>query len=307
VADTFGQVWKELLVFAPGVPPTMAQKAVRDAYRRVVERYDWSGLRAESAMVIPTAYTTGTVAVTQGSATVTGTSTVWTSAMIGRQFIEGGQAPFYTIATFVSATQITLDRPYQGATKAAATYEITVAYLTAPTDLLRLDSVLDPDNFWRLRLNVTQESIDMWDAKRAYSSAGASPRILAAAPYSSSGVPRFEIWPRTTAAKTYYIRYLKRPADLSADSDTLAFPIRGDVLRYGALSYLSMWPGVSKDAPNMIYNVGSHREFESLFQQELGFLERRDQDINLDSLWYDDWTGAPWAPIDSSFLQSHAF
>lgn len=59
------------------------------------------------------AYDTGTAKTTLDSKTVTGTGTTWTSAMVGRKFRIDGDWRFYRIATFVSATSITLDENYE--------------------------------------------------------------------------------------------------------------------------------------------------------------------------------------------------
>lgn len=58
-------------------------------------------------------YDTGTAKTTLDSKTVTGTGTTWTSAMVGRKFRIDGDWRFYRIATFVSATSITLDENYE--------------------------------------------------------------------------------------------------------------------------------------------------------------------------------------------------
>jgi len=70
------------------------------------------------------AYSTGTVSVTQGSATVTGSSTVWTTnAAAGGQFRTGGYGP-YEIQSVDSNTQITLVQPFGGATASGASYAV---------------------------------------------------------------------------------------------------------------------------------------------------------------------------------------
>lgn len=68
-------------------------------------------------------YNTGTVTVTNGSATVTGSGTTFTVGMVGRYFKCLG-AGTIKIAAYVSATEITLDYAYDGATKAGASYMI---------------------------------------------------------------------------------------------------------------------------------------------------------------------------------------
>jgi len=70
-----------------------------------------------------TYYNTGTVAVTKGSATITGSSTVWTAQMNGLPFRVIGNSAEY-IFTYISATSGTLDRIYEGTTASADTYQI---------------------------------------------------------------------------------------------------------------------------------------------------------------------------------------
>ena len=69
-------------------------------------------------------YTTGTASVTQDSASVTGTTTTWLALMEGMSFRVAGTSEFYVVRERTSNTAITLDRPYQGATNATATYVI---------------------------------------------------------------------------------------------------------------------------------------------------------------------------------------
>lgn len=74
-------------------------------------------------------YTTGTVTVTNGDATITGTNTVWTAAMVGRWFTVTdptgiGQGYWYRIASFTNATSMELDRTYVSTTQSGLTYRI---------------------------------------------------------------------------------------------------------------------------------------------------------------------------------------
>lgn len=69
-------------------------------------------------------YETGTVAVTNGSTTVTGTST---NFLVGAQIGEAFYGPddrIYEIAAIVSATAITLGSPYLGSNQSGASYKI---------------------------------------------------------------------------------------------------------------------------------------------------------------------------------------
>lgn len=78
---------------------------------------DISGYQIEQ-----TVYTTGTVTVTQGSKTITGSGTTWTSSMVPG-FIWVGGYP-YEINTVNSATSITTYTAYQGSGASGASYSV---------------------------------------------------------------------------------------------------------------------------------------------------------------------------------------
>ncbi len=74
-------------------------------------------------------YSTGTIAVTSGSANIVGTTTTFTPAMSGRWFTitdptEPGQGYYYRLLTYTDATHFSLYAPYQGTTGSGFTYNI---------------------------------------------------------------------------------------------------------------------------------------------------------------------------------------
>lgn len=72
-------------------------------------------------------YSTGTIAVTNGSAAVVGTGTTFTSDMVGKQIRINNQNTFYTVATYTDATHITLTSNYASTTASGLSYVIYVA------------------------------------------------------------------------------------------------------------------------------------------------------------------------------------
>lgn len=68
-------------------------------------------------------YTTGTITATNGSTSVVGGSTVWTSAMNNRMIKLPDGYP-YRIASVTGNTALTLENYYQGTTTAGASYTI---------------------------------------------------------------------------------------------------------------------------------------------------------------------------------------
>ena len=74
-------------------------------------------------------YKTGTVSVTNGSATVTGTGTEFSSNLTaGNLFTVEGDNVAYTIASAPTATSLTLTAPYSGATATGQIYGVTIDF-----------------------------------------------------------------------------------------------------------------------------------------------------------------------------------
>lgn len=76
------------------------------------------------------AYTTGTITATNSSATITGSGTTFTSAMIGRYFqvtdTSGtGDGNWYRITGFTSPTSLTIENKYDGLTVSGKTFTIS--------------------------------------------------------------------------------------------------------------------------------------------------------------------------------------
>lgn len=99
------------------------------------------------------AYSTGTVSITSGSATVTGSGTTFTANMVGRYLkvtTESGDGLWYRIASFTSTTVVTLENVYEGSTVAAVTYKIAEAY-ALPEDLQILPVYYGLHHYYRMK------------------------------------------------------------------------------------------------------------------------------------------------------------
>ena len=91
-------------------------------YRSTAE--DLPYLMTDGYITTVAPYETGTVTVTNGSKTVTGSGTTFTAAMVSRKFKVSSDNAYYRISAFVSTTEITLETPYEGTTASAKTYTI---------------------------------------------------------------------------------------------------------------------------------------------------------------------------------------
>ena len=69
-------------------------------------------------------YTTGTVTVTNDDATVTGSGTTFTAAMVGRWLKSDDDGYWYRIESVTDSTNLELETPFEGTTAAGASYTI---------------------------------------------------------------------------------------------------------------------------------------------------------------------------------------
>lgn len=84
-------------------------------------------------------YSTGTVTVTNGDATVTGADTTWTSSMVGRYLRVdnngiGDSSKWYQIASVTSGTELELSSTWEEATEGTMDYHISMAPTAFPSE-----------------------------------------------------------------------------------------------------------------------------------------------------------------------------
>ncbi len=122
-------------------------------------------------------YTTGTISVTNGSATVTGSGTTFTASMVGRYFqitSATGDGLWYKVAGFTSTTVITLENFYQGTTVSGVNYQVAEAF-GLPEDLHMLPIYYAVWHYAMFRRDKTRSDqfgglykLGLADAKRRY-------------------------------------------------------------------------------------------------------------------------------------------
>ena len=308
----YAQVWNQVLLRAPDVGPMIAQNLVRNAFLRVAERRRWSWLIKFGQFISPAVYNTGTVTVTQGSATVTGSGTAWTSALLYRQFRIGLTAPIYTIQSVDSATQITLDSAYGSTTASGAVYQIYQCFYSTPSDYHSMLTLWDPQMNWQLYLNVKQEELNLVDAQRATmgnaycvsyrDTSTLTTNISAGQP----GVPRLELWPHATA-RVFPFLYEARATDLIDSGALLPRYIRGDMLLEMALAECANYPG-TRDKPNAYFNRQTAQWHAVQGERFINEAERQDDETDMQDLMRQysvpPALAVPWG--DAAWIQSHA-
>ncbi len=295
------EVTRSLRLYVPELPIPLAEQFIRDRYRKILERRDWSATRREAEFHLRASKSDGAVSFTQYTAAIAGTGTSFTSGDIGRQFKAGSGSPVYTITDVDVPGQIlTLDRTIGVQTSVLVSYYIMDAYVTPPEDFLRFVTVVAPLQAWRLRHWVTQDELNTIDPQRTFFG---NPYIIADRMYSAAGLPQYEAWPYTTTFQTLYYIYITRPADLVEPDDEPIWPIRTDILVTGALADVARWPG-TREQPNPYFsNPNYWKAYEAEFEDKMIDIERRDEDVFMSYLQSYNQYGL--APFSASWLQSH--
>lgn len=165
--DTYTTLWNRLLSRAPAIGPLLAQQYISDSFRDLTRRRQWTWRRKYGTFYPSILTTTGSVTVTNGLPTVTGSGTSWTPSMVGNQFRSGGNAyPTYTITAVPSSTSLILDAPWTGIS-GTYNYQIFNVYCTTPSDFQNWVSIVNLSANYRLWTDIQRPIIDRMDPQRA--------------------------------------------------------------------------------------------------------------------------------------------
>lgn len=161
---TFGEIQFQCQKRHPGVDVDILQSYINERYRRIARRIPWQSMKIQDVISTVAEYTTGTVAVTLGSDAITGTDTVWTSAMSGRSIRFGNDDAYYEF-TYASGTTGTLDRNYEGTSDIDATYSIWKNVFALASDCRALLSIRSMGGGRDLD-QISMEELDEIDPRR---------------------------------------------------------------------------------------------------------------------------------------------
>lgn len=312
--NTLLEMSRSLRLYVPQLPITLAQQFIRDRYRRILRKRDWSGLRREAQFILNRAKSDGSVTFTRSALTVAGVGTTFDADDVGRQFKAGSGSPVYTITAVNPGTQVlTLNMPIGVDDAVETSYIIMDAYVTPPDDFLRFLVVSNPQMGWRLYINVTSGELSLMDPQRTFSG---QPYCLADRMYdvatestNATRRPQFEAWPYATSNQTLYYLYMVEGADLVNDDDVPVWPISTDAIVSGALADVTRWPGTIEN-PNPYFTRPEYwKAYEMEYEDKMIEIERRDEDIFMNMLEMYPMMGLPMAPFtfSASWLQSHAY
>jgi len=189
----------------------------------ILKRAEWSFMQKSGTLATVDAYNTGTVSVTNGSTSITGSGTTWTSSMTGRKIAIDNSTVEYTF-TYVSATSGTLDRNYEGSTDSGLSHIIYQDVYALASDFNKMLVLRDATN------NVVMGEWTIEQIEEFYSAAGAAgtPTRYALFGEDSSGYPQVRLYPAPGDVISYAYQYLKQPTVMGGEADLLDTPPKYD-------------------------------------------------------------------------------
>lgn len=250
---TLGEIRFRLSKLAPGVDLDLLDGWIQDRYTAALDYLPWQRLDADGVIQTVAEYTAGTISVTNGSTSITGSGTVWTTAMNGRLIRIAEQSEFYEF-TRTGDTTGTLDRPYEGETASGLSYRIAQNLYVLPADLRLLHSVRSLSRNLPLSRKSPAELRAM-----APSQAVHSPPLyyaLAMDSLTDPPQPRLELYPIPTVVEAFAYRYTYDPVNPPTSGGSMLPFIRPAILM----------AGVQADIAMMAKDFGAADRYEAKFR-----------------------------------------
>jgi hypothetical protein len=244
----------------PGLPRPIVKQCINDAYQDLYRKWQWAAFEQSFTLPLSSEYTTGHVGISIGSRVVTGVSTVWTSAMVGRNIRLNGEDEYYKVGSIASTTSLLLDRNYVGdgsTNLTAKDYSIFQNVYTLNSQVREILNMSCSDR-------LTERPTEFFDRSDPTRTSFGEPQYFSSLGRTSSGV-KVELWP--VPDTTYVLRYRARvaPLSLSDNDDSLllddqlveimawlrAFPKAVRLMKDPTLK--EMYP-IKKDLADELYN-----------------------------------------------------
>lgn len=287
----------EIQSWNPDIDALQAGRMINNAYRRVIDARLWYGLVIKGQVVVPDAYSTGTVSLSNGSTTVVGTGTNWTLEMAGRQFRSGFSFPIYTIASVTDPTHLELDLSWGGKDLPNVGYQIFQSIVSPHPNLKNMLAMVNQKQGYRIKLHIPQEVINIYDTWRTTTG---WTFLLADAYPSADGQPQFELYPPPTFQQAFPFLGYVQPPDMKDDKDFPVAFVRSDLLVLGALPDAMLFRGKN----SKYYDPMTAKYKTAQFQEELQKMALNDNNqLMRDLVW--EFEKFPMTRYGAQWMQSH--
>jgi hypothetical protein len=208
---------------------------VSERYANIVSRVRFKHLRRVGEFIAPGIYSTGTVSITSGTNTLTGSSSVWTPALEGRHF-RGANA-WYRIAGVPSATDIRLESTFTETTLSAASYVIAARHIALDPKARWLGSQIIMGRTQWIYTATPFESMDTLYGGRMlkHSSKPIAWAEIGSVINDGQRAKQIEIYPALTSDEIFYYLYWELPTELKEPESILPPEIDLWIVKEGVL------------------------------------------------------------------------
>ena len=231
---TLGEIRLRVTQRVPGVNPQLIAGFIFDRYQAILDALRWSRQSVEVVIQTAAPYTTGTVTMTPGSASVVLAGGTFTAGMTGMQFRVEAESEPYGFA-FATATTGTLDRPYDGdASGPGIGYSLTQAIYALPAEVRILGAARLLDRSIPLE-KTSKEQLDRSAPQRPVQG---TPRLWAPAADDTTDPPvmQIELYPVPDAVHSVVVSYTAEAPALAGSGASLLPWLRPSALVAGATS-----------------------------------------------------------------------
>lgn len=215
---------------------TLVYRWINFVQQDLFSRWPWPWAYGREAIATIPDYSTSTVSVSNGSTTVTGASTVFTTTHgDGTYFIQfAGTNDFYNVASRTSNTSITLANAFQGTTLSGATFILRKFFYSLSSTT---DEVLDVrnQNTPIKLIAVDFRTVDLINPLVQSTSPAYGYMMFGT---DSTGNQVFSPYPFPNDARLFEFRVKKRPTDMVVTTtETPSVPNKyAHVLAWGAIA-----------------------------------------------------------------------
>lgn len=232
---TVEEIVKDIKSFAPsGISGIAIAGWINSRYQELLSKIHFRHMRTVGEVNLEAVIDTGTITTTRGSATVTGSSTTWTTAPgSGAQddyFLQGASA-WYRIASVGGDTTITLDSEWAEDALSGASYKIIKRYYSLAADARWLGNFV----LSRIKSNlslISPQEMNISFPGRIHT--GSYPAYVSLVGIDSSGYLQAEFYPYPEETEIIRYDYWKIPTALTIAS-TIPAQIDSYVIKEGAM------------------------------------------------------------------------
>lgn len=256
---------------------TLLKRWLNNSQQMILRTFEWPFLRSPYPLVIQTVpdITTGTVATTAGSTSITFSSAPVDSngsnVSVNGRFIQTvSSKDLYRITAHTSGTTAATLEIAAITTAAAATYTVRKLYYGTSTNVDRIIQIFQDVLPYQL-IETTPEYFQSFNP--GFLSSG-TPRLYCMAGIDSSagaGTPQFRLWPNPDAVINLRIDYFTVATDMSADADISVIPAKWHTttLLEGAKSQAFSYLDDSREQQSIVLFNSMIEEMKNEFENSL--------------------------------------